>query len=100
MISLIIHSILSLLSFQGADIEIITETGSKTSVDSGLTVHPSERRIFSNDSEITLTCKEYDILLYLLQIINHVLTFTPIYEHIWKEQDYGAGFQCLFSLYS
>lgn len=85
------HSIISLLSSQSADVEIITGAGAKIPVDSGLTVHPSERRVFSNNSEIALTRKEYDIFIYLLQNINHVLTFTQLFEHVWEEPDYGTG---------
>lgn len=85
------HSILSLLSSQSTDVEIITGADAKIPVDSGLTVHPSKRRVFSNNSEVTLTRKEYDILIYFLQNLNHVLTFTQLFEHVWKEPDYGTG---------
>lgn len=44
-----------------------------------------------NNQEIDLTQKEYDILVYLLQNVNRVLTFTQIYEHVWKEPDYGTS---------
>lgn len=85
------HSILSLLSSHGADVQIITGNGTKISVAPDLTIHQSERRVFSSNSEITLTRKEYDIFLYLIQNVNQVLTFTQIYEHVWREPDYGTG---------
>lgn len=85
------NSILSLLSFQDADVEIVTTEGAKISVAPDLTVHQTERRVYSKDSEVVLTRKEYDILLYFLQNINQVLSFTQIYEHVWKDLDYGSG---------
>lgn len=85
------NSILSLLSSQDTDVEIVTTEGAKISVASDLTIHQMERRVYSKNSEVVLTRKEYDILLYFLQNINQVLTFTQIYEHVWKEPDYGNG---------
>lgn len=85
------NSILSLFPSQNTDIEIVTTAGAKISITPDLTIHQAERRVYANDSEITLTRKEYDILLYLLQNINQVLNFTQIYEYVWKEPDYGTG---------
>ncbi len=85
------NSILSLLSSHGADIQIVMGDGTKINVASDLMVHQSERRVFSSNSEITLTRKEYDIFLYLIQNANQVLTFTQIYEYVWKEPDYGTA---------
>ena len=88
-----ISSILSLLSSHGADVQILTGDETKIRVASDLTIHQSERRVFSSNSEITLTNtrKEYDIFLYLIQSANQVLTFTQIYELVWKEPDCGTG---------
>lgn len=58
---------------------------------SGLEINFDSRKIFVNNQEIDLTQKEYDILVYLLQNVNRVLTFTQIYEHVWKEPDYGTS---------
>lgn len=85
------NSILSLLSFQDTETEIVTTAGAKDFVAPDLAVHLAERRVYFKDSEITLTRKEYDILLYFLQNRSLVLTFTQIYEHVWKEPDYGNG---------
>lgn len=87
----IYNSIFSLLSAQSTDIEIVTTGTSEVLISPDLTVHQAERRVYFKDSEIALTRKEYDILLYLLQNINQVLTFTQIYEYVWKEPDYGTG---------
>lgn len=84
------HNILSLLSSQETIIETVTE-GTIISVTPDFTVYPAQRRVFSKVSEIILTRKEYDILLYFLQNTNRVLSFTQIYEYIWKEPDYGIG---------
>lgn len=88
-----ISSILSLLSSHGADVQILTGDETKIRVASDLTIHQSERRVFSSNSEITLTNtrKQYDIFLYLIQSANQVLTFTQIYELVWKEPDCETG---------
>ena len=44
-----------------------------------------------NQQEIPLTKTEYEILLYLFQNSNHVLTHSQIYERIWREPDYGEA---------
>lgn len=85
------NAILSLISSHSSEVQIITGDGTKISVAPELTIHQTERRVFSSDSEIVLTRKEYDIFLYLIQNANQVLTFTQIYEHVWKEADYGTG---------
>ncbi|MFR7484880.1 MAG: helix-turn-helix domain-containing protein [Acutalibacter sp.] len=38
-----------------------------------------------------LTKTEYEILIYLFQNSNHVLTHSQIYERIWREPDYGEA---------
>lgn len=86
------HSILSLLSKSKQDIEVVEKTKQNIlDISTGLKLHQFERRVYSHNKEIALTRKEYDILLYLLQNINQVLTFTQIYEYVWKEPDYGTG---------
>ena len=54
-------------------------------------VHLNQRKIFRDQQEIPLTKTEYDIFLYLLQNPNRVLTYTQVYEKIWKEPDYGEA---------
>ena len=49
------------------------------------------QKVFRDQQEIPLTKTEYDIFLYLLQNLNRVLTYTQIYEKIWKEPDYGEA---------
>ncbi len=54
-------------------------------------VYLNQRKVFRNQQEISLTKTEYEIFLYLLQNPNRVLTYTQIYERIWKEPDYGEA---------
>ena len=57
----------------------------------GLEIYPRQRRVYRNEQEIPLTKTEYEILLYLFQNSNHVLTHSQIYERIWREPDYGEA---------
>ena len=57
---------------------------------SALEIRENQRRVFCKGREIPLTKTEYEILLYLFQNINQVLTHDQIYEKIWKEPDYGS----------
>ena len=58
---------------------------------SALEIRENQRRVFCKGREIPLTKTEYEILLYLFQNINQVLTHDQIYEKIWKEPDYGEA---------
>ena len=44
----------------------------------GLEIYPRQRRVYRNEQEIPLTKTEYEILLYLFQNSNHVLTHSQI----------------------
>ena len=57
----------------------------------GLEIDPQRRRVYRDGHEISLTKTEYEILLYLFQNSNHVLTHSQIYERIWREPDYGEA---------
>ena len=57
----------------------------------GLEIDPQQRRVYRDGHEISLTKTEYEILLYLFQNPNHVLTHSQIYERIWREPDYGEA---------
>lgn len=56
-----------------------------------LEIRESQRRVLYQGQEIPLTKTEYEILLYLFQNANQVLTHDQIYEKIWKEPDYGEA---------
>lgn len=57
----------------------------------GLEIDPQQRRVYRDGHEISLTKTEYEILLYLFQNSNHVLTHSQIYERIWREPEYGEA---------
>ena len=51
------------------------------------------RKKFSGKSMVrsAITITEYEILLYLFQNPNRVLTYSQIYERVWREPDYGEA---------
>ena len=57
---------------------------------SALEIRENQRRVFCKGREIPLTKTEYEILLYLFQNINQVLTHDQIYENIWNEEAVAA----------
>jgi DNA-binding response OmpR family regulator len=59
--------------------------GSRHLVFRDLTVFPDENQVLVRDEPLTLTRKEYDLLLYLLAHPNRVLTKESIAEHIWGD---------------
>ena len=61
---------------------------------SALEIRENQRRVFCKGREIPLTKTEYEILLYLFQNINQVLTHDQIYEKIWKEQTMAGSEAC------
>ena len=56
-----------------------------------LKIDPQQRRVYRDGEEVFLTKTEYEILIYLFQNSNHVLTHSQIYERIWREPDYGEA---------
>ena len=48
-----------------------------------LTIRPKERRVLCNTQEISLTPKEYDILLFLVKNRGEVLTKEQILKQLW-----------------
>ena len=55
----------------------------------GLKIDPVSRRVIVNESEITLTAKEFDILEMLARNPNRVFSKENIFEAIWGEEIYG-----------
>ncbi len=53
-------------------------------------VNPSERTVYVNNSQLDLTKKEFDLLLYFLSNKGRVLTKESICEHLWG--DYADSF--------
>ena len=50
-----------------------------------LSLHLDERKVLVNLEELTLTKKEYDILLFLARNKNRVVTKDSIAEHLWGD---------------
>lgn len=50
-----------------------------------ITIEPEERKVCVKDSELTLTGKEYDLLLYFISNKNRVLSKNAIAEHLWGD---------------
>jgi len=55
----------------------------------GLSLDSYSRRVFINDREITLTSKEFDILLLLAKNPNRVFSKDEIFEKIWGFNSLG-----------
>lgn len=64
--------------------------GSNEIVFEKITVNLTERTVKVKGKEVTLTKKEYDLLLYFLSNQNRVVTKEAIAEHLWGEE-MGAG---------
>lgn len=61
----------------------------------GLEIDSNARRVCFNDTEITLTKKEFDLLHYLILHKNRILTRLQLTEHIWGnilEDDYDSNY--------
>lgn len=59
--------------------------GNKSVSFNEIKILPDEKKVFVRDSEVSLTKKEFDILLYLISNTNRVLTKESIAEHIWGD---------------
>ncbi len=76
-----IFSLLRRIHFKGEDQIIFNE----------IRVNPSEHTVFINDSQLDLTRKEYDLLLYFLSNKNRVLTKESICEYLWGDYADSVG---------
>ena len=52
-------------------------------------IDTSSRTVLSNESEVSLSAKEFDLLLYLIRNKNIALRRETIYENVWNEPYYG-----------
>ena len=59
--------------------------GSNDIVCNEITIKPDKKAVLINDSPITLTKKEYDLLLYFITNKNRVVTKESIAEHLWGD---------------
>jgi DNA-binding response OmpR family regulator len=61
-------------------------------------VLPDEHRAFVNDNEITLTRKEFELLLFFLANKNRVITKAGIAEHLWGDyMDTADSFDFIYT---
>jgi DNA-binding response OmpR family regulator len=63
-----------------------------------ITIIPDKREVYINQSILTLTRKEYDLLLFIISNKNRVITKESIAEHIWG--DNADSFDNLDFVYS
>lgn len=57
-----------------------------------LVINKLTRRVYINEKHVPLRFKEFDILLYLAQNSNRVVTKEELYHVIWKTDDYVEAF--------
>ncbi|MCL2045986.1 MAG: response regulator transcription factor [Oscillospiraceae bacterium] len=57
----------------------------------GLELDPDDRRVLVHGNECSLTPKEFDILLFLLQNPNRVFSKDHLFERIWGLEALGDG---------
>lgn len=63
-----------------------------------LRVNYNTRRVFVGDTEISLSRKEYDLLLYFLSNVDIALTKASMAEHLWGDNmDSADSFDILYS---
>jgi DNA-binding response OmpR family regulator len=70
-----IKSVLRRRKFDGNDIIIFNE----------ITIKPNESTVLVNGASVTLTKKEYDLILFLISNKNRILTKETIAEHLWGD---------------
>lgn len=49
----------------------------------------STMRVFNDEKEISLSSKEYKILLFFMENLGHVFTKRQLYENVWEDEYYG-----------
>lgn len=70
-----IKSVLRRRKFEGNDEIVFNE----------ITIKPSESTVLVNGSSVSLTKKEYDLILFLISNKNRLLTKETIAEHLWGD---------------
>jgi DNA-binding response OmpR family regulator len=64
--------------------------GKNEEIDLGrLRIKPATRRVYVDDNEITLTNKEYELLLFFVSNPEMVFSKERLYDQIWGEDMYG-----------
>lgn len=70
-----IKSVLRRRKFEGNDEIVFNE----------ITIKPNESTVLVNGASVTLTKKEYDLILFLISNKNRILTKETIAEHLWGD---------------
>lgn len=61
-------------------------------------INYNSRKVFVNDAEVSLSKKEYDLLLYFISNIDIALTKSSMAEHLWGDNiDSADSFDILYS---
>lgn len=55
----------------------------------GLRIDKASRRVFVNDKEVTLTTKEFDVLIFLATNPNRVFSKEELFDKLWGVDSYG-----------
>jgi two-component system OmpR family response regulator len=67
--------------------ENFTPLDRKLEFKNGLIIIPEDNRVIVKEHEISLTSKEFEILLLMAQNPNKIFSKEELYEHIWKNID-------------
>ncbi|WP_108670698.1 response regulator transcription factor [Peribacillus acanthi] len=59
--------------------------------DGGLTIYPEKKEVILNSNSISLTSKEFSLLLLFCQNPQHAFTKKELYEHIWQQQEVSGN---------
>jgi DNA-binding response OmpR family regulator len=63
-----------------------------------ITIEPDKRKVCIHNKEITLTSKEYDLLMYLVSNKNRVVSKSAIAEHLWGDNaDQADGHDFIYT---
>lgn len=60
-------------------------SGDKSIVLNEIVIYPDSRKVMVNNKEITLTGKEYDLLIYFISNKNRIISKNAIAEHLWGD---------------
>jgi DNA-binding response OmpR family regulator len=83
-----INSVLRRRNFEGSN-EIVFEK---------LKLAPEKQEVFANNKPVSLTKKEFDLLLFFISNKNRVVTKESIAEHLWgDEMDMADSFDFIYS---
>lgn len=63
-----------------------------------IAIRPYDRSVLVNDQEVTLTKKEFDLLVYFVANQNRVITKESIAEHLWgDDMDMADSYDFIYS---